>query len=55
MDGKKLIKGKGGLRMVTVNSDFKSAFETNEPPWDEDSKVSRTGLFCSVRELAMRK
>ena len=40
MDGKKLVKGKGGWRMITIDPSFKSAFEIEEPPWDDDSKVS---------------
>ena len=44
MEGKKLIKGKGGLKMVTSNSEFRSVFEVEEPPWDEDSMVSNTSL-----------
>ena len=39
MDGRKLVRGKGGLRMVPTNPEYRSAFEAEEPPWEDDSKV----------------
>lgn len=39
-EGKKLQKGKGGIRMVPVNDLFSSPFTLPEPAWVPDAQVS---------------
>ena len=51
---RKLVRGKGGLRMVNVNQESKSPFETEEPPWAQDSKVSLALLiYCPIEEVLL--
>lgn len=38
-EGKKLQKGKGGIRMVPVNDLFSSPFTLPEPAWVPDAQV----------------
>ena len=37
--GRKLERGKGGLRMVAIDEESKSPFEIEEPKWLDDSQV----------------
>ena len=38
--GKKLVNTKSGLRMISVIDEERSAFEIDEPVWQNDNDVS---------------
>ena len=49
--GKKLVRSKSGLRMVSVEEKDTSPFQLEEPPWIPDNQVRIFGFFIIISHL----
>lgn len=50
--GKKLVNTKSGLRMISLIDEERSAFEIDEPVWQNDNDVS-SEYFINFRQMVV--